>query len=210
MSELEEKGPSPSQLKSICTNLTRYQCRLNQSPYLPCKGGLLAQPSILKTPCTLQANIAEMFLFRIGTICFFYVYQPTASLISVLGPRIDNLGHPLNFSKHRRDILTLSGAEIDRKVRSQEVELTQDMGPVLKVLVSPYVPLPRDKTAYKWSSKGVTHRLEMSLYLIDNAEAAEQVCLHTRTKQDLVIFKSFWIAQMNYFGTPSASHCDQR
>lgn len=151
-----------------------------------------------------------MFLFRQGTICFFYVYQPTAPLISVLGPPTDNPGHPLNFSKHRRDILTLSGAEIDRKVRSQEVELTQDMGPVLKVLVSPYVPLPRDKTAYKWSSRGVTHRLEMPLYLIDTPKLLRQVCLHTRKKQDLVIFKSFWIAQMNYFGTPSASHCDQK
>lgn len=171
---LKKKVPCLANSNLFFTNIAMYQCHLNQSPYLPCNGCLRAQPSILKTPCTLQANIAEMFLFRLGiTLCFFYVCQPAAPLILVLGPPIDNPDHPLNFSTHRRDILTLSGTEIDRKVRLQEVELTQDMGPVLKVLVSRYVPLPRDKTAYEWSSRGVTHRLEMAPYLIGDAEAAK-------------------------------------
>ena len=95
------------------------------------------------------------------------------TLISDKGPPADNPDHPLNFFKHRRDLLKLSGTEYQHTVQSRIIELTQGAELALQISVSPYVPLPGDKTAYEWSTKDGTQCMEMPAYRIDDVEDAK-------------------------------------
>ena len=169
--------------KVYCSNkfnlvrcLIMYQCRFGPSVFEPCINCLQAKPSVLKMPCILKATILDIFLFRPGIapecIC------PAIGILTLnTGPPLDVPNHPLNFSKHRKDVLALSAAEIQHSVQLRTIELTQDMGHVLEVTVAPFVPVPYDKTAYEWSTKDGSQRMEMPPYLIENIQDAKKSIL---------------------------------
>jgi hypothetical protein len=78
----------------------------------------------------------------------------------------------LNFFKHRKDLWTIiNGVE---GVESRILELTQEIGYTLEVKVSPFVPLPGDKTAYEWDSAEGPKRMEMPKYHISDIEEAKK------------------------------------
>ena len=85
------------------------------------------------------------------------------------GPPTDNASHPLNFFRHRKDVLILSRHDW-QLLHTRELDLTQDMGSILKVTVSPYNPIKGDKTAYEWEAKDGIHRIKMPPYCITHVE----------------------------------------
>jgi len=87
------------------------------------------------------------------------------------GPPVDNPNHPLNFFKHRKDLWTIIDGVQD--VESRTLMLTQDIGFVLKVKVSPFAPIPGDKTAYEWNSAEGPKKMEMPKYHISDIEEAK-------------------------------------
>lgn len=85
------------------------------------------------------------------------------------GPPSDNTSHPLNFFTHRKNLFVPS--EKSRQLfQTRELYLTQDLGSTLKVAVSPYVPVPGDKTAYEWENEDGVHKMEMPRYCLSDVE----------------------------------------
>lgn len=114
----------------------------------------------------MRASIDEILLFRLGTNspvkAAIYAYVQT-------GPPADDSTHPLNFFRHRKDVFVPSEGSY-QLLQTRELYLTQDLGYTLKVAVSPYVPVPGDKTAYEWRTKDGVHKMEMPPYCLSNVE----------------------------------------
>lgn len=114
----------------------------------------------------MRASIDEILLFRLGTT------RPVKAAICAYvqtGPPSDDSTHPLNFFRHRKDVFVPS-EESNQLFQTRELYLTQDLGSTLKVAVSPYVPIPGDKTAYEWTTKDGVQKMEMPPYCLSNVE----------------------------------------
>ena len=134
------------------------------------------------------------------------------------GPSPDNPNHPLNFSKHRKDVLELSDTEMQHLAQFKTIELTQDMGVTLKIDVSPYVPLAHDKTAYEWSTIDGPQRMEMPPYHIKNIEEAKRSILayakaarlsyleNLLDSSNSVLWDTFHVALRSKVGNPFPQH----
>ena len=134
------------------------------------------------------------------------------------GPSPDNPRHPLNFSKHRKDVLAPSDNEMQHLARFKTIELTQDMGFSLNIVVSPYVPLAHDKTAYEWSTIDGPQRMEMPPYCIENIKEAKRSILafakaarlsyleNLLDSSNSVLWDTFHVALRSKVGTPFPQH----
>ncbi|SLM34575.1 hypothetical protein LPUS_03411 [Lasallia pustulata] len=82
---------------------------------------------------------------------------------------------------HRKDVL-ISSRHDWQLLHTRELDLTQDMGSILKVTVSRYDPIPGDKTAYEWEAKNGIHRIKMPPYCITHVEEAK-LCMFRYAKE---------------------------
>jgi hypothetical protein len=60
------------------------------------------------------------------------------------------------------------------------------MGNTLKVIVSPFVPLPSDKVAYEWDSMDGPQKMEMPTYHISDIEGAKLAMVKYATTSALL------------------------
>jgi hypothetical protein len=90
----------------------------------------------------------------------------------------------LNFFKHRKNLWTVTQERPFLEKRT--LFLTQGMGYTLEVQVSPFVPLPGDKTAYEWESAEGPKRMAMPEYHISNIEDAKNQMIDYVTRSHMI------------------------
>lgn len=120
-------------------------------------------------PC-FRSKIVDAVVFRKSEYLDLWCCKWLTCWPRCLGrasPGIQSSG--LGLSKlYRRGDVGDAGAVI--------VELTQDIGHVLTVAVSPFVPTATDKTGYTWTDHGGSHTMEMPCYqLMDQAETLASI-----------------------------------
>ncbi|KAH6971213.1 hypothetical protein BKA56DRAFT_678331 [Ilyonectria sp. MPI-CAGE-AT-0026] len=151
----KRKETALTRTSGACMRCRYLKVRCQSSPdlFAPCQGCAKVSISVGLMPC-FRSKIVDAVVFRNSA----------------------SVGHPLEFKSSGLGLSKLYRRGGDGDVGAVIVELTQDIGHVLTVAVSPFVPTATDKTGYTWTDHGGSHTMEMPCYqLMDQAETLASI-----------------------------------